>query len=522
MQEGSAQSYTDPENVATGSEIHQININSLFPPELLVHVFDVLHKDIMESLPFPLPYNEGLQRFKHHPLSISMLVCRGWCDVIKTTPAYWTFVDIGALHHSTVGKQAYTVRSLGSEGVENIKGRLKKAGSLPLYVTVAPEYISNFGTVLEILKEYAHQLETINIVKMPHLKNSEPGLILSALSTPLLQVLIYHSEDASTHLPKEYSHLRDLQWSDVGPDSTFDLVFQRCPRLVRYANYVLDKVAELSASLLVDLPTMLARPGGIDSIKWPCLQEVLFDCATYAALKALVDLLLLCVFDFLYIEGTQPVSFPPTVEEVAERLKRHALLSVMLVCQAWHNLVVTSPRYWTGVQVGITEALRSSPKEGGTAEEMGTLGNGESQKRNLERQLKRCGELPIQVDVGADNVEDFAAIFDVLQNQAHRWQVFNLLAETRNDKSPAIGHSQFLELFNRPLHCLTSLYIGACWVKSDEGDDLASEQVYRLTPRTYVLFPAIYTLPFLSHLPALDFYPSVPSTWRIYDPPLTG
>ncbi|KAG8926688.1 hypothetical protein FRC01_008509 [Tulasnella sp. 417] len=397
MQEGSAQSYTDPAKVAPASEINQININSLFPPELLVHVFDVLHKDTMESLPFPLPYEEGLQRFKQHPLSIAMLVCRGWCDLIKSTPAYWTFVDIGALHHSTIGKQAYTVRSLGSEGVEKIKGRLKKAGSLPLYVTVAPEYISDFGTVLKILKEYAQQLETINIVKIPHLRDatfrqisseqllqlfelplpslqrlhidkfhlappppeswigsrvdmdaprlyylsshlhillpqnpshltslfisgvdtrtlqstlthgqvqlpsllnllirdSEPGLILSALSTPLLQVLIYHSEDASTHLPEdlpEYSHLRDLQWSDVGADATFDLVFRRCPRLVRYANYVVDKAAELGISLLVDPPTILARPGSIDSIKWPDLQEVLFDCATYAALKALVDL----------------------------------------------------------------------------------------------------------------------------------------------------------------------------------------------------------------------------------------
>ncbi|KAG8924781.1 hypothetical protein FRC01_011060 [Tulasnella sp. 417] len=186
--------------------------------------------------------------------------------------------------------------------------------------------------------------------------------------------------------------------------------------------------------------------------------------------KALPPELLLWIFDLIYIEGTQPVSYPPTLEEVAERHKRHALLDVMLVCRSWHNLVVTSPRYWTGVQVGITEALPSSPKEGGTAEEMGTLRNGESQKRTLERQLERCVGLPIQVNVGADNVEDFAAIFDLLQNQARRWQVFNLLTQTRTSKSTAIGHSELLDLFNRPLHCLTSLHIGACSVKSDEDD----------------------------------------------------
>ncbi|KAG8929265.1 hypothetical protein FRC01_004612 [Tulasnella sp. 417] len=397
MQEGSAQSYANPANVAPSAKTNPININSLFPPELLVTVFDVLHRDIMESLPFPLPYDEGLQRFKQNPLVILMLVCRGWCDLIKTTPGYWTFVDIGVLYNATVREQADAVRSLGSEGVENLKRRLEKAGSLPLYVTVAPEYILDFGTVLEILKEHAHQLETINIVKMPQLKratlrqvsseqflqlfelplpslkrlhidqfhliprppvpwigsrvemdapqlyhlsshlhilipqnpfhltslsisgvdvtiirsilthgqvelpnllnlritDSEPGLVLSALSTPLLQVLVYQSEDASTHLPEElpeYSHLRDLQWSDVGPDSTFDPLFRRCQHLARYANYVIGTEAELDISMLVDPPTILARPGGIDSIKWPDLQEVLFDCATYAALKALVDL----------------------------------------------------------------------------------------------------------------------------------------------------------------------------------------------------------------------------------------
>ncbi|KAG8929263.1 hypothetical protein FRC01_004610 [Tulasnella sp. 417] len=396
MQEGSAQSYAGHSSVAPAAETNQININSLFPPELLVDVFDVLHRDAMDSLPFPLPYNEGIRTFKHHPLSDCMLVCRGWCNLIKTMPTYWTFVAIGALPKVVAGQPQDVVRLLGSEDVRDLKGRLKKAGSLPLYVTVAPEYILDFGTVLDILKEHAFQLETINIVKMPDLKRvtlhhisteqllqlfklplpslkrlhidefdllpstsatwnssrveidapqlyhlswssdllipqspshltslfisevdtptlrstlthgqvqlsslihlritfSEPGLILSALSTPLLQVLIYYSEDASIHIPEElpeYPHLKELQWSDVGPDPTFDLVFRCCPHLARYANYVIGKEEELDVTLLVNLPTVLTRLGGTTLIKWPALEEVLFDCATYAALKALVD-----------------------------------------------------------------------------------------------------------------------------------------------------------------------------------------------------------------------------------------
>ncbi|KAG8906317.1 hypothetical protein FRC01_008053 [Tulasnella sp. 417] len=186
--------------------------------------------------------------------------------------------------------------------------------------------------------------------------------------------------------------------------------------------------------------------------------------------KALPPELLLWVFDPIYIEGTQPASYHPTIKEVVERHRRHALLNVMLVCRAWHHLVMTSPRYWAAVDVGIREALGSPPKETGTPGEIATLGDGESQKRALERQLKRCGELPIQVNVGADHVDDIAAIFDLLQNQAHRWQVFNLLTQPPNDKPKAIGHSQLLDLFTRPLHCLTLLHIGACWVQPDEGD----------------------------------------------------
>ncbi|KIO21464.1 hypothetical protein M407DRAFT_245457 [Tulasnella calospora MUT 4182] len=37
-------------------------------------------------------------------------------------------------------------------------------------------------------------------------------------------------------------------------------------------------------------PSIFTRSGGFDSIKWPSLEEVLFDCAYCADLLALVDL----------------------------------------------------------------------------------------------------------------------------------------------------------------------------------------------------------------------------------------
>ncbi|KAG8909184.1 hypothetical protein FRC01_007089, partial [Tulasnella sp. 417] len=65
---------------------------------------------------------------------------------------------------------------------------------------------------------------------------------------------------------------------------------------------------------------------------------------------------------------------------------------------------------------------------------------GESQKAALERQLKRSGELPIHVNVRTDDIGDFAAVFDLLQNEAHRWQVFNLITLSSNGKSVPIRH----------------------------------------------------------------------------------
>ncbi|KAG8911632.1 hypothetical protein FRC00_006137 [Tulasnella sp. 408] len=134
----------------------------------------------------------------------------------------------------------------------------------------------------------------VQLPKLLYLRiaDCEPGLLLSALSTPLLRVLVCYLEGRSIHVPEdlpEYTHLKDLQWSDVGPDPTFELVFRRCPNLTRYANYVIGKEMDLDIHLIVDAPTILTLPGGINSIKWSNLEEVLFDSTTYAALRQLVD-----------------------------------------------------------------------------------------------------------------------------------------------------------------------------------------------------------------------------------------
>lgn len=180
--------------------------------------------------------------------------------------------------------------------------------------------------------------------------------------------------------------------------------------------------------------------------------------------SALPPELLLSVFDFIYTEMTQPLSYPHTRSEVVAMHKRHALLDVMLVCRAWRNLVVASARYWATVNVGIRESLGSS--RGGTS----IPENGNSQKKDLELQLERRGEQPIQVNVGMDQVEDFAVVFSSPRNQAHRWQVFNLLAVVGVGISEAINQRLFTSLFNLPLPRLTSLHVGQFCVGKDVSE----------------------------------------------------
>ncbi|KAG8911633.1 hypothetical protein FRC00_006138, partial [Tulasnella sp. 408] len=365
-------------------------INSVLPSELLVSVFDNLYRNITDQLGFPLLYAKALEHLKEHPLRDYMLVCRRWYNIIQTSPSYWTFVGIGL------------TRAVAPEGHDGGQGkltealtRLEKSGSLPIHLTVAPEFIciSDPFLMIKALEKHAGRLETLNVIPSlkdgvtrpippecleqlfklpfsslkrlyigklyvnsslmndpirinldaPHLDQlsyhfhiilpptlsrltwlsitkshfsgiqppighgqielpnllelriakCNPRFILSAFSTPVLQVLIIRSDHPYDEPPVElpdYPYLRDLQWSDVGHDATLGHVLQHAPNLTRYANYVVGKENKLDLGLMTDPPSILARAERIDSIKWPSLEEVLLDCAYCDHLLKLVNL----------------------------------------------------------------------------------------------------------------------------------------------------------------------------------------------------------------------------------------
>ncbi|KAG8929268.1 hypothetical protein FRC01_004615, partial [Tulasnella sp. 417] len=136
------------------------------------------------------------------------------------------------------------------------------------------------------------QIELPELLEL-RITNCKPGPVLSTFSTPALRALVIYALEMSGESPEdlpEYPHLRDLQWFDVGNDPAFKLVFRRCPNLTRYANYVVGLENEINLNDLTEGPTILERPGGINSIEWPKLEEVLLDCAYCGDLIALADL----------------------------------------------------------------------------------------------------------------------------------------------------------------------------------------------------------------------------------------
>ncbi|KAG8924780.1 hypothetical protein FRC01_011059 [Tulasnella sp. 417] len=384
-------------NVATECTADPTSTNPPFPSEMFVNIFDVLYWSITEPLPFPLPYDDALKYFKRHPLLDYMLVCRRWYNIVQASPSYWTFVEMGVtsgVAREGCGAGHHNATPPGQGELIDAQKPLERSGSLPLRLTVAPEFFSKVGW-LEVIRKHARRLESLDLVynpkngtirrispehlvqllelpflslkrlhlgrlyftlttlgwsdpfqinlNAPHLHqlsyhfqliipstpsrltflsisgsdfsliklpigqsqielpellelritDCEPAPVLSVFSTPALQALAINADEISAEVPEdlpEYPHLRDLQWLDVGNDQTFELVFRHCPNLTRYANYVVGSENKLNPKHLTDGPTILERPGGINSIGWPKLEEVLLDCALCVDLLGLAEL----------------------------------------------------------------------------------------------------------------------------------------------------------------------------------------------------------------------------------------
>ncbi|KAG9048351.1 hypothetical protein FS837_000154 [Tulasnella sp. UAMH 9824] len=95
-----------------------------------------------------------------------MLVCRSWHQIIMGTPAFWTFVWIGA------GTPPRDV-----EG-RRLRAVLERSGQLPLSVMIAPERVErlvHFPNVHEALEDHLQRVETFSLVRMEGKRQNMPS-----------------------------------------------------------------------------------------------------------------------------------------------------------------------------------------------------------------------------------------------------------------------------------------------------------------------------------------------------------
>ncbi|KAG8984061.1 hypothetical protein FRB90_005593, partial [Tulasnella sp. 427] len=125
----------------------------------------------------------------------------------------------------------------------------------------------------------------------------------------------------------------------------------------------------------------------------------------------------------------------------------------MLVCRVWRDLVESSPRYWTVIDIGIRESYSPLP----TAPDVER--NADAQVSALELQLTRSGQLPLQIAIEPDFVMDFGAVVVSLRTHACRWQVLTLLDKPRKGVRRMIPGGLLASLLSSPLPSLISIQV---------------------------------------------------------------
>ncbi|KAG8987267.1 hypothetical protein FRB90_003491 [Tulasnella sp. 427] len=166
------QEITNHQNPETDvrTSVSPASINTVLPPEMLAGIFDILYTESNIALPFPHGFEEAVEHFRRHPLLSVMLACRKWFKLVDSSPSFWTYVEIGVrdcrnrVWHKSQGSEAIRTPL---EDIAAIASRIKKSGTLPLQLTVVPALFEDFGSVLGIIREHAHRLESLCTLQNP-------------------------------------------------------------------------------------------------------------------------------------------------------------------------------------------------------------------------------------------------------------------------------------------------------------------------------------------------------------------
>ncbi|KAG8946795.1 hypothetical protein FRC04_011451 [Tulasnella sp. 424] len=167
------------------------------------------------------------------------------------------------------------------------------------------------------------------------------------------------------------------------------------------------------------------------------------------------------VFDFLHAAETPPDQSHfeiPSEEQVISRCRRHPLLTAMLVCRAWYNLIQATPNYWTSVAIGVGGVI-------GWGSKLPQETQKESFAEMLDEVLERSGQLPIQVTVVPGRVLDFEIVSNALRKNARRLRTLSLLPWS-NGQGERVPSDHIKDLLDNVFPALEQFIIGDLKISS--------------------------------------------------------
>ncbi|KAG8946376.1 hypothetical protein FRC00_009631 [Tulasnella sp. 408] len=150
--------------------------------------------------------------------------------------------------------------------------------------------------------------------------------------------------------------------------------------------------------------------------------------------------LLLLILDQVYVEAIDSISLAPST---APPLNHHPLLNTMLVCRSWHQMIMSTPVFWTFVWIGAGTPPR------------------DVEGKRLRAALERSGQLPLSVMMAPERIErliHFPNVQEALEDHLQRVEAFSFVRMERKRQNIPSGRDIEL-LLGHPLPSLKRLNV---------------------------------------------------------------
>ncbi|KAG8973741.1 hypothetical protein FRB90_009875, partial [Tulasnella sp. 427] len=137
------------------------SINDALPSELILLVFDLIYAERTDPPSFPYTKSEVVERQNRHALLDVMLVCKGWRELVETSPRYWAMINVLPLPNTfpiTPGHDVAEHRRM------MLEAQLRRSGSVPIQVNIDMDSVMKFSEIADLLEAEGRRWRIINLL----------------------------------------------------------------------------------------------------------------------------------------------------------------------------------------------------------------------------------------------------------------------------------------------------------------------------------------------------------------------